>query len=100
MPLYILVSSRTASAAEAFAYHMQASERGVIIGEQTRGAANPGAEMYIGHGFTVFLATHSSADGVTGENWEGTGVTPDFPTTADAALAQAIELIETNQTEN
>ena len=93
VPLYILVSSRTASAAEAFAYHMQASERAVIVGERTRGAANPGASFYVGHGFTVFMATRSSRDGLTGGNWEGVGVAPDIEVEANQAEARALALI-------
>ena len=93
VPLYILVSSRTASAAEAFAYHMQASERAVIVGERTRGAANPGASFYVGHGFTVFMATRSSRDGLTGENWEGVGVAPDIEVEANQAEERALALI-------
>ena len=72
---------------------MQASGRAVIVGERTRGAANPGASFDVGHGFTLFLATRSARDGVTGGNWEGSGVAPDIQVDADQADERALALI-------
>lgn len=47
-PVYILVSKRTFSAAEAFAYDLQAMKRAVIVGERTGGGAHPFAYRPVG----------------------------------------------------
>lgn len=90
IPVYVLVSNRTFSAAEAFAYDMKQLERGTIIGETTRGGAHlvrdvDYPELYI----TVRVPFGRAISPVTGANWEGTGVEPDIPVPADEALAVA-----------
>jgi len=40
VPVYILTAGRTVSAAEGFAYDLQALKRAKVVGEKTRGAAN------------------------------------------------------------
>ncbi|GJL95905.1 MAG: hypothetical protein DHS20C05_23100 [Hyphococcus sp.] len=76
-PLFILTSGRTASACEAFAYDMQAFSRGIIIGQKTLGAANPGETFSIGAGFTIFISAGLVENATTGTNWGG-GLNPDF----------------------
>jgi len=97
VPLYVLTSSRTGSAGEAFPYHLQAMERATIVGETTYGAGNPGGFFPAGDGFAVFISTGSARNPITGTNWEGTGVIPDVDVPAaealDAALALAYEAI-------
>ncbi len=90
VPVYILTSERTASAAESFAYAMQALGRATVVGQTTRGAANPGASFYVGHGFTVFISTKTTKNPVTGENWEGKGVSPDISAPASQAFDVAL----------
>jgi hypothetical protein len=41
VPLYVLLSGQSASAAEAFAYSLQGMRRATIVGERSAGAANP-----------------------------------------------------------
>lgn len=89
IPLYVLVSGRTASAAEATAYTLQAARRAVIVGAMTSGAANPGGEFPVGDGFNVFVSTGTPVNAVTGSNWEGIGVKPDVPVAAEDALERA-----------
>jgi retinol-binding protein 3 len=89
VPVYILVSKRTSSAAEAFAYTLQTYKRATIIGEITNGEANPGylfalnAEMYI------MIPAFESIHPITKTNWQGSGVTPDINVQADKALTMA-----------
>jgi C-terminal processing protease CtpA/Prc len=90
IPVYVLVSDRTFSAAEAFAYDMKHLKRGTIIGETTRGGAHlvrdvDYPELYI----TVRVPFGRAISPVTDANWEGTGVKPDIAVPADEALAVA-----------
>lgn len=89
VPLYVLISARTGSAAEALAYTLQAARRATVIGEASAGAANPGAEFALSRGYGVFVATGSPTNSVTGGNWEGRGVQPDIATAAAQALTAA-----------
>ncbi|HYH79140.1 MAG TPA: S41 family peptidase [Longimicrobium sp.] len=88
-PVYILVSGRTFSAAEAFAYDLQALGRAVVVGEKTRGGANPGGWTMLGRHFGVFVPTARVESAVTHGNWEGTGVRPDLAVAAPNAKAAA-----------
>jgi retinol-binding protein 3 len=94
IPLYVLTSARTGSAAEGFSYAVQALGRALVIGERSAGAANPGESVPIARGFHAFISTGKAVNAVTGGNWEGTGVVPDVAvpaTTAfDVAYAQAL----------
>lgn len=89
-PVYILVSRRTFSAAEAFAYDLQAMKRAIVIGEQTGGGAHPFNYRPVADGFVLSLPEGRSINPITGGDWEGVGVTPDIRVTADAALDKAI----------
>jgi hypothetical protein len=88
-PVYVLTSGRTGSAAEEFAYDVQTQKRGVIVGETTYGAADPGGSFDAGDGFSVFISTGAAVNPVTGHNWEGVGVKPDVAVPAQDALARA-----------
>lgn len=85
-PVYLLTSARTGSAAEALAYTLQAADRGIVVGEASAGAANPGGTVPTGNGFTVFVSNGSPRNVITGGNWEGTGVQPDIIVPAAKAL--------------
>lgn len=77
LPVYILTSAATASAAEEFAYTLQQLKRAKVIGERTMGAANP-VELYqITAHVTALIPFGTSINAVSGANWEGTGVIPD-----------------------
>ncbi len=89
VPLYILTSRRTGSAAEAFSYAMQALERATILGSPTAGAANPGETFEAIDGFSVFISTGKPVNPITGTNWEKKGVQPDIEIPSVDALEQA-----------
>ena len=76
-PVYVLVSGRTFSAAEALAYHLQTHHLATVVGEKTRGGANPGGWEMIGTHFGVFVPTAWNEAADTHGNWEGVGITPD-----------------------
>jgi retinol-binding protein 3 len=88
-PVYVLISARTASAAEEFAYDVQTQKRGLIVGETSMGAANPGGDFDAGDGFSVFISTGAAVNPITGGNWERVGVNPDVVVPAADALARA-----------
>ncbi|WP_181159979.1 S41 family peptidase [Sandaracinobacter neustonicus] len=88
-PLFILVSARTGSSAEALAYTLQAAGRAVIVGERTGGAANPGSARQTADGFSIFISVSTPVNPITGTNWEGRGVTPDVAVPQDDALRVA-----------
>jgi hypothetical protein len=89
IPLYLLISGRTASAAEAMAYTLQAAGRAIVVGEVSSGAANPGGEFPAGDGFNVFVSIGTPVNPVTRTNWEGKGVQPDVHVPAEQALRRA-----------
>ena len=89
VPLYVLISGRSASAAESTAYTLQAAHRATIVGEASAGAANPGGEFPVGEGFNVFISTGTPVNPVTGKNWEGVGVQPDVKVGSEQALERA-----------
>lgn len=98
-PLFILISARTASAAEAFAYTMQSAKRATVVGETSMGAANPGAPVDAGNGFTVFVSFASPINPITKTNWEDRGVIPDVAvasaTAPDTARRLALQAVLT-----
>lgn len=89
VPVYILTSGRTGSAAEAFAYTMQSARRAVVVGDASGGAANPGGTVPVGGGFGVFISMGSPINPITKRNWEGSGVAPDIAVPAADALVEA-----------
>lgn len=89
VPVYVLISGRTGSAAEAFAYTMQAAKRAVVVGETSGGAANPGGPVFTPSGYRVFISTGSPTNPLTGGNWEKVGVRPDVAVPAEDALDTA-----------
>jgi hypothetical protein len=91
-PLYILTSHSTGSAAEGFAYALQAAHRAKIIGERTAGGANPGDFTPLGSGYSIFISFAKSMNPLTHTNWEGAGVTPDAPVASADALVTAERL--------
>ena len=76
-PIFVLVSKRTGSGAEEFAYNLQTQKRATIIGENTWGGANPGGTVRLNDHFMAFIPVGMAKNPITGTNWEGTGVTPD-----------------------
>lgn len=90
VPLYLLVSPQTGSAAEGLAYNLQALGRAVVVGEPTYGAAHSGGFVPLLGGLVMFVPSGRTVNPVTGSNWEGRGVQPDVRVEADRALAAAL----------
>jgi len=91
-PVYVLTAERTFSAPESFAYELQQSKRGTIVGETTGGGAHPGAWFPIDDRFSIFIPLSRYVSAVSGGDWEGTGVKPDVTCAAPEALERAHQL--------
>ena len=88
-PVYLLTSQNTFSGGEEFAYDMQALKRATLIGETTKGGANPVQLFPIQNLFRLGVSFAQVKNTITGTNWEGVGVKPDISTTAEKALEVA-----------
>jgi hypothetical protein len=96
VPVIVLTSGRTFSAAEEFAYNLKHLGRATIVGEPTRGGAHPVERFRVeGYRMVVSLPFGRAINPITGTNWEGTGVEPDIKVAADRALDTAhLEVLE------
>lgn len=91
-PVYLLISPKTFSAAEHFAYDLQALGRAVVVGERSGGGAHPFEYRRLHPHFVLCLAESRSINPITNGNWQGVGVVPDVAVPADQALDAALEL--------
>ena len=88
-PLYILTSRRTFSAGEAAAYHLKHVAHAITVGEPTGGGAHRVRSVDLDDRFALMLPFTRPINVVTNADWEGTGVTPELPSSAEDALAVA-----------
>ncbi|MBN8944981.1 MAG: S41 family peptidase [Rhizobiales bacterium] len=89
-PVYVLVGPRTYSAGEEFAYDLQLLKRATVIGETTRGGANPGGLNALGSDLFVVVPTGRAENPITRSNWGGVGVLPDIWAAPEAAQETAV----------
>ena len=94
MPIFILVSSETFSAAEEFAYNLKHLNRAILIGETTKGGANPWMYYPLDKGFRIGIPMAKAINPITRSNWEAIGVKPNViakhDTTFDAGYKLAL----------
>lgn len=76
MPVYMLTSRRTFSAAEGLAYTLQSFQKAVIVGDTTRGGAHLTRSFSLGNGFVGFIPYQRGENIITKTDWEGIGVIP------------------------
>jgi hypothetical protein len=86
IPLYILTSYKTFSAAEGLCYELQCLKRATIVGEVTRGGAHTVTYRPLSSGFVADIPFGRATSPVTKKNWEKVGVTPDIKVPAERAL--------------
>lgn len=94
VPLFILISGQTFSAAEDFAYGLQQAGRATVIGERSKGGGHPVEIVRMIRDDMAVAMQVPNAKSVhrkTGTSWEGVGVVPDAEVTASQALAAAYE---------
>jgi hypothetical protein len=94
VPIFILTSGRTFSAAEEFTYNLKNLERATIVGETTRGGAHPVMGRvfpFEDYAISIRIPFGRAVNPITGTNWEGTGIEPHIAVQAEDALERAIE---------
>ena len=91
VPVYILTSSMTFSAAEAFAYWLKDLNRVIIVGETTGGGAHPVRERSLNDRFWMRVPFARAISPVSKTDWEGVGVIPDIKVPASQAIEAACE---------
>jgi len=90
IPIYVLTSNYTFSAAEEFTYNLKNLERAKIVGETTGGGAHPVDYFYVNNlNLSLKIPTGRAINPITGTNWEGVGISPDIVVPADQALEAA-----------
>lgn len=97
VPLFLLVSRKTSSAAEGMASVLQSSGRAIVVGERTRGEGNPGELFVLNDNLYMMIPTAVSKN-VWPEKLpvEGHGVQPDHVIASELALEKAkLEICKT-----
>ena len=89
--VFVLVSNRTASAAEHFALALKSTGRATLIGEATAGANHFGGPTALNDHFYVWMPIGRTYDIKSGKDWEGSGVAPDVEADPKQALVLALE---------
>jgi hypothetical protein len=89
VPLYVLTSRNTVSAAEEFSFVLANQKRATLVGSRTAGAGHMVAEVAVGHGFELGVSITRVSDPVSGREWEGNGVTPTLAVAPKQALLEA-----------
>jgi C-terminal processing protease CtpA/Prc len=90
-PVYVLVSEKTASAAEEFAYNLQKLNRAKIVGTLTRGAAHHNEFKIINNNYFMSIPIAQAINPITKDNWEGSGIEPDISAESNVALDKAYQ---------
>lgn len=89
IPVYVLTSGGTFSAAEEFSYNLRNLERATLVGETTGGGAHPGGADIATDRFLIWMPRGRAINPITDTNWEGTGVKPHIETKAPEAFDRA-----------
>jgi len=86
VPVYVLTSRGTFSAAEEFSYNLRNLKRATLVGETTGGGAHPGGTEIVNDQFTIWLPQGRAINPITDTNWEGVGVKPHIEVDSKDAL--------------
>src|SRR6185503_2570355 len=89
VPLYVITSRNTASAAEEFSFVLKNLKRATLVGDRTAGAGHMVGGYPLPYGFVAGVSITRVSDPRTGAEWEGIGVQPDKRVPAEQALAVA-----------
>ncbi|MEQ1832054.1 MAG: S41 family peptidase [Candidatus Eisenbacteria bacterium] len=89
VPLYVLTSARTGSAAEEFSFVLHNLGRATLVGQRTAGAGHMVNFIDVPRDFVLGVSITRVADPRTGAEWEAVGVPVDRPVDAERALVTA-----------
>lgn len=90
IPVVILTSKSTASAAEAFTNIMRNfSKKTSVVGETTAGAENPVSDIALFGGYLLRIPTWQKVYSFDKTGWEGSGIKPDTEAESERALETA-----------
>jgi hypothetical protein len=90
VPVYVLTSSRTGSAAEGFAYALQQSRRATVVGQTTLGMAHPSEELAVNSRFLISVPLYRVESAFSSKSFQGVGVVPDISVPEQNALDAAL----------
>ncbi|MCF0074248.1 S41 family peptidase [Dyadobacter sp. CY261] len=93
-PLFILVNKGTASAAEAFAYALQKHRRAKVVGQRSAGAAFMNSWYPVNEHLYISVSTGAPTWPGTTDNWEATGIQPDYTVPEGTELTVVAELLK------
>lgn len=91
-PIYILVSEKTFSLAEQFAYAMKHFGKATIVGQTSAGAAHAIDYIEVNDHFMIQLPITRSIHPVTKIDWQGTGVIPNIDTSSNSEALKTAHL--------
>ncbi len=94
VPLYILISGQTFSAAEDFTYALKHLDRATVVGARSKGGGHPVEFVRLlrdDMAVAMMVPNAKSINPITGTSWEGVGVAPDIEVPATDALATAYD---------
>ena len=93
IPIYILISSATASAAESFTINMKFFNKNVtLVGQKTRGAENPVEHIALNENFVLQIPAWKRIYSRNPVTWEGIGINPDVEVESEIAKKTARSL--------
>lgn len=97
--LIVLISKRTAGAAEAVAYILKHLKRAIIVGERSAGGSVKVEKLKISNtSFYITVPIARSTSPLTGQSWEVNGVTPSVLVNPKEALSKAKALLAARKT--
>ncbi len=90
IPIYILTTGATASAAEAFTNILKNNNPNVIlVGQKTRGAENPVNHLLVHNEYVLRIPSWRRIYSSLNTTWEGAGLSPDIKVDEEKALTTA-----------
>jgi hypothetical protein len=93
--IYVLTGAFTGSCGEHFVFALKIHKRATLVGTNTAGLAHPVAFIGLDTGILLKVPIGRTYNPETGEDWEGTGVTPDISCSEDNTLTEAQKNIYT-----